>query len=73
MESTKVVSEQKCPTGHGVIILSREYPGPKDQQPDYTSTNTYQYIIDIEDDRQDNHWTRDYSRPTCFDHPSVLR
>ena len=33
MESTKVVSEQKCPTGHGVvIILSREYPGPEDQQ-----------------------------------------
>ena len=24
--STKVVSELECPTGHGVIILSREYP-----------------------------------------------
>ena len=32
MESAKVVSEQECPTVHGVIILSREYPGLEDQQ-----------------------------------------
>jgi len=31
MEMAKVVSEQECPTGHGVIILSREYPGLEDQ------------------------------------------
>ena len=31
MESAKVVSEQECPTGHGVIILSGEYPGLEDQ------------------------------------------
>jgi len=31
MDLAKVVSEQECPTGHGVIILSREYPGLEDQ------------------------------------------
>jgi len=31
MELAKVVSEQECRTGHGVIILSLEYPGLEDQ------------------------------------------